>query len=387
MKLRRNMAVVFLGISLFASGCSNQKTAGQSNYKNQEVTVDEEQSKLDVLQPSVYGNVQSLELEPGSSISIIGRGKDTAYWNAVKAGAKKAVANINAELGYKGEDKIKLVYSGPSEEGNVDEQVNILDEELARYPAAVGIAAVDMNACEVQFDLAKENNIPIVAFDAGTDYQDIVSLVKTDDEEAAKMAANKLADFIEEEGEVLIVAHDTMSMTAIDREKAFTAQIEEKYPNVTVVDSYHLDELKDRAKALAAETSLGSDAEEEAKIDVDSLSHNDIIRSMLEEYPNVKAIYATSESAAKAVVSTLEELENTEIQVVSFDGGEDQIERLKEDKISGIIMQNPYGMGYATVVAASRAILGLGNEAVVDTGYTWVTEKNLEQTSIQNMLY
>lgn len=390
MNLRKNMAVVFLGVSMLASGCGNQKTTEQSNYKNQEVVVDEEQSKLDVLQPSVYGNVNGLTLEPGSSISIIGRGKDTAYWDAVKAGAKKAVEHINKQLGYKGEDKVKLVYSGPSEEGNVDEQVNILDEELARYPAAVGIAAVDMNACEVQFDLAKENNIPIVAFDAGTDYQDIVSLVKTDDAEAAKMAANKLADFIEEEGEVLIVAHDTTSMTAIDRETAFTAQMEEKYPNVTVVDSYHLDECKKRAKALVPETneeSVSEESEEEPKINIDSLGHQDIIKAILEEHPNVKAIYTTSESAAKAVVSTLDELENTEIQVVSFDGGEDQIERLKEGKISGIIMQNPYGMGYATVVAASRAILGLGNEAVVDTGYTWVTPKNLEHVSIQNMLY
>lgn len=390
MKLRKNMAVVLLGISVLISGCSAQKTTEQSNYKNKEVTVDEEQSKLDVLQPSAYGNVKGLVLEAGSTISIIGRGKDTAYWNAVKAGAKKAVANINEELGYKGEDKIKLVYSGPSEEGNVDEQVNLLDEELARYPAAVGIAAVDMNACEVQFDLAKENNIPIVAFDAGTDYQDIVSLVKTDDKEAAKMAANKLADFIEEEGEVLIVAHDTMSMTAIDRETAFTAQMKEKYPNVTVVDSYHLDERKERANALVSEMRAEDDSAETAedsKVSADSLGHTDIIESILAEYPNVKAIYATSESAAKAAVSALEELENTEIQVVSFDGGEDQIGRLKDGKISGIIMQNPYGMGYATVVAASRAILGLGNEAVVDTGYTWVTEKNLENLSIQNMMY
>ena len=44
-------------------------------------------------------------------------------------------------------------------------------------------------------------------------------------------------------------------------------------------------------------------------------------------------------------------------------------------------------MGYATVVAAARSVLELGNEAQVDTGYTWVTRENIEDESIQKMLY
>ena len=61
--------------------------------------------------------------------------------------------DINEALGYKGDDKVRMVYSGPSENGNVDEQVNILDEELARYPAAVAISIIDSQSCDVQFDL------------------------------------------------------------------------------------------------------------------------------------------------------------------------------------------------------------------------------------------
>lgn len=392
MKLRRNVAVTLLGMSLLLTGCTGQEPEN-SNISKNEIKVDAEQCKIDVLQPSAYGNVKGLTLEAGTTISIIGRGSGTAYWDAVEAGAKKAVENINAFMGYKGDDKVKLVYSGPTEEGNVDEQVNILDEELARYPAAVGIAAVDMKACEVQFDLAKENDIPIVAFDAGTDYKEIMSLVKTDDVEAAKMAAGKLANMIAEEGKVLIIAHDKTSMTAIDRETAFVEQIKSKYSGVEIADSYHLDELEDRAKALIARmegSSDHTDAEDEPKepqMSVSDFGHTDIVKTILEADPDIKAIYTTSESAAKVAVSTLEELGNTEIKVVSFDGGEDQIKRLEEGKISGIIMQNPYGMGYATVVAAARAVLDLGNEAVVDTGYTWVTEKNLESENVQNMMY
>ena len=43
--------------------------------------------------------------------------------------------------------------------------------------------------------------------------------------------------------------------------------------------------------------------------------------------------------------------------------------------------------GYATVVAAARASLNMGNEAVVNTGYTWVTKKNLKTDEVQKILY
>ena len=51
-----------------------------------------------------------------------------------------------------------------------------------------GSQRVDSGACEVQFDLAAENGIPIVAFDSGIDYQNIVSMIDTDNTTAAATA-------------------------------------------------------------------------------------------------------------------------------------------------------------------------------------------------------
>ena len=52
-----------------------------------------------------------------------------------------------------------------------------------------------------------------------------------------------------------------------------------------------------------------------------------------------------------------------------------------------MIVQNPFGMGYASVIAASRASLGMANEAYIDTGYLWVTKENIESKEVQQMLY
>ena len=60
---------------------------------------------------------------------------------------------------------------------------------------------------------------------------------------------------------------------------------------------------------------------------------------------------------------------------------------LSEGKVDALVMQNPFGMGYATIIAAARAALSMGNEAVVDTGYTWLTRDNLEDETIQKLMY
>lgn len=390
MKKRWKIIAGILCITLMGTACS-KKTINDG--EEQQTTVDktgkeenENQSKLDVLRPIAYSNVENLNLEPGSYISIIGRNSNDSYWNEVKEGAERAVADINSMLGYKGDDKVRLNYSGPSESDDVDEQVNILDEELARYLVAVGISVVDATACEVQFDLAAENDIPIVAFDSGSEYQGVVATCSTNNQEAAKTAASKLASIMDENGEVALIMPDSQAMNTQEREKGFRDEIAASYPNVQIVDVYYMDQLEEKAKAIAEEKNAAK-AEGEEEIQAESLTQEDVIKYILEQHPNLKGICAMNLSATKLVTDVLTEVDRDDLSVVGFDGGNDQMKLLKEGKVNGLIVQNPYGMGYATVVAAVRDVLGLGNEAVIDSGYTWVTKDNMDKNAIKRMLY
>ena len=125
---------------------------------------------------------------------------------------------MNTALGYSGNDKVKVLYSAPDENDNIDQQVNILDEELARYPDVIAISSVDASACSVQFDLAIENGIPIVAFDSGNSYQNIQSTCKTNNIEAATTGTKNFCEKIGDSGEILLLVHDTVSDTAKERE-------------------------------------------------------------------------------------------------------------------------------------------------------------------------
>lgn len=392
MRKRSRILAGILCMMMAVTGCqgtsSKKNTTVKKDNSNNTAEESQEQSRMNALQPRAYGNTQGLTLDPGSTISLIGRGKKSAYWRAVKEGAQQAVDELNESLGYTGDNKIVLSYAAPSSETDVDEQVNILDEELDRYPVAVGIALIDATSSEVQFDLAAENGVPVVAFDSGTDSKNVVCMVDTDNVEAAQTAAGKLCDAINDEGEVLVFIQDSTSTSASEREKGFVEAIETEHAGVSVANVYYMDDLDAIKRQIAAERAAEDAESEDVTAMAEALTDKEVVTYLLEKHENVRGIYTTSESVAETVIEGVDATKHAdEYKIVSFDGGEAQLERLAEGKLTGLIVQNPYGIGYATVVACVRAVMGEGNEAIVDAGFTWVTEKNMDEPAIQNMMY
>lgn len=399
MKKSSSVLAVMLCVAMLACACaapeSSENKEPESSDNKQQVEEKEYQGKLDQIEPSAYDNVEGLHLEAGSYISIIGKAEEGQYWNEVKRGVDQAAADINDYLGYEGKDKVKVTYSAPETEDNVDEQVNILDEELARYPIAVGISITDANACEVQFDLAAENDIPVVAYDSGSAYQGLMATVSTDNAAAAREAATKLAKLIGDSGEIILFVNDSKSKTSLDRENAFREEIQNNHPNITIVESYHLDQLEDMQKIVADEINAGTyqideesaEAESDVQIAPADITEEDVIDYVLAKHPDIKGCFASNAPTVKKAIAGLERAEAYDVMVVGFDADEEEKKALSDGRIEGLIVQNPFGMGYATVVAAARAALDMGNEAFVNTGYTWVTADNLEDESIQKMLY
>ena len=177
-------------------------------------------------------------------------------------------------------------------------------------------------------------------------------------------------------------------MTAKEREKGFVDEITKDFPNVSVVHIYHMDELETIAETVALDLNQTLSADGgDVQIDPANVTQEDVVKWVLEKNPNLKGIYATNLDTTQLVGKVVSDLESKDLTIIGFDGGEEQLELLENDVIDGLILQNPFGMGYATVVAAARVALDLGNESYVDTGYVWVTKDNLTETSISNMLY
>ena len=118
------------------------------------------------------------------------------------------------------------------------------------------------------------------------------------------------------------------------------------------------------------------------------MSDEDAIVYYLEKHPDLKGCFGTNDETVLLGAQALKSMEKTEdIVMMGFDAGKDQLSALSDGSIDGLVVQNPFGMGYATVVAAARTALEIGNEAQVDTGFVWVDAENMEDESIQPMLY
>ena len=144
MKKNRIIAML-LGTALLVCGCQQTSKATDEEKKiesEKNTTKTEEnayQGKLDLITPAAYNNTDGLKLKKGDYISIIGKANGAQYWDEVKKGVAQAAEDINTNLGYTGKDKVKVAFNAPDTADNVDDQVNLLDEELDKYPVAVGI--------------------------------------------------------------------------------------------------------------------------------------------------------------------------------------------------------------------------------------------------------
>lgn len=380
------ITAVVMATTFMICACGKQQEQ-TTTFTGKETEKPEYQGNLNAISPAAYNNVEGLNLEPGTYISIIGKDDSSSYWTNVKKGVMQAADDLNKELGYKGSDKIKVTYNAPAKSEDIDEQVNILDEELSRYPDAVGIASIDSAACSVQFDSATANGIPVISLDSGNEYKGIQCIVKTDNEDAARTGAYKLANEIGDEGQVILVVHDSNSETAKERAKSFEEEIKNNYPSVSIVETIYCDKLDDLKKKIAVEKDPNM-SEDLQKAAVEKMTDDEVMQYYLEKYPDLKGVFGTNESSTIFALEALQKTELTgKVALVGFDISEEQTAAMKNGEISGLVVQNPFGMGYASVVAAARTVLQSGNEAVVDTGYIWVTKDNLEDESIQNMLY
>lgn len=378
MKKKIAVMAVMLCTAMLGTACAGKDTSDKDSVvldQGEEESAD--QTKLNMIQPQAYGSVEGLNLEKGSYISIIGKAENSEYWDEVKRGAEDAVDDLNEALGYSGKDAIKVTYNAPGHEGDVDEQINILDEELDRYPIAVGISVIDKTACEVQFDLATQNSIPIVEFDSASDYQGAMALISTNNEEAGMTAADKMAGMLNEQGEVLLFIQDNISGSAKQRESGMVSQFQTQYPGINVSGVYHMDELD----------TMKEETGKKLKKEAEEVTDEEVLSQIIADHPNAKGCIAANGDTTEMIIDACEDAGRDDMQIIGFDGGETLTEALEDGKLEGMIIQNPYGMGYATVVASARSALELGNEAKVDTGYAWVTKDNMKETAIKNMLY
>lgn len=284
-------------------------------------------------------------------IPLVSKGFQHQFWQAVQAGAEQAAAEAG----------VRITFEGPDSEAMVDRQIDMLAAALANNPAAIGFAALDSQAAIPLLRQAHDAGIPIVAFDSGVDSDIPVTTATTDNRAAAALAADKMAELIGGSGTVAVVAHDQTSRTGIDRRDGFLDQMEASYPDIQVV---------------SVQYGQG-----------DQLQSTEVAKAILIANPDLDGLFGTNEGSAIGVVNAVRELGSEGVTIIGYDSGKAQTDAIRDGLMAGAITQNPVGIGYETVMAAIAATNGEELPAIIDTGFYYYDQSNIDDAQIQAVLY
>lgn len=334
--------------------------ASQGEGQDRDMTEDLAMSVLKEQAGTVdYTSLEELNPEPGSRIAVVLKSTRDDFWTTVRSGIEDGVKALNEKMGYTGEDQITVSFDGPADDTDVEKQIDLIDTVLSENPSILCIAAIDRQSCEAQLEMAAENDIPVIMIDSGVENGPISALCATDNYGAGAEAAKKLAEAVGDDGQIAVMTHTETAQTSQDREKGFTDEITKNHPNIEIVNISHENEDFTMEKMADAVFTL---------------------------YPDVEGYFCTNEAASEAVLSAADAA-GKELAIVGFDSGEVQRSAVENGTQTGFIAQNPYGMGYAAVIAGVRADLGLDVDTFINTSYQWIDSSNIENEEYSSYFY
>jgi ribose transport system substrate-binding protein len=284
-------------------------------------------------------------------VAIVSKGFQHQFWQAVKKGAEDEAKK----------EGVRITFEGPAAETDVEDQMTMLTNALAKQPDAIGFAALDSEAAAPLLQQAKDANIPVIAFDSGVESDIPLTTAATDNLAAAAEAAEHMADLVGGSGKVAMIVHDQTSLTGQQRRDGFIKWMEDNAPGIELLPVQYGD--GDQAKSA------------------------DIAKSIMAANPDLKGIYGSNEGSAIGAIKGVEESGKSGVVIVGFDSGQAQIDAINSGLEAGAITQNPVGMGAELVKAAVEAINGDDLPKSIDTGYYWYDKSNINDPEIQAVLY
>jgi ribose transport system substrate-binding protein len=303
----------------------------------------------------VFGEPAIAQTKP--TIPIIVKDMTSPYWQAVVAGARKA----GQDLG------VNVVELGAQSESDISGQISILEKAVASNPAAIVIAPAQFTALGKPIDEAARK-VKIIGIESAADTKAMISLLATDNVNAGRVAADALAvaitkSYADTEGDIAIIT-SMPGMASLDqRAKGFKETLAAKYRALDIV----AEKVADGKPATVL----------------------DMMKDVIARNRDLRGVFVSDPIMAQAVGQAVSEQTPSDyirINVVAVGSDDKLVKLLQDDVISGLVVEDPFRMGYDGVKTALAASKGEQVPANVDTGATLVTRANMSSARSQELL-
>ena len=280
------------------------------------------------------------------TIAVIVKDTTSIYWQTVLAGARKAGLDLGVDV----------VALGAQSESDASGQIGILEKAVAANPAAIVIAPAQFAALGKPIDEAAKK-VKIIGLASAADTKAMTSLLASDNVNAGRVAADALAvaltkSFADTEGDVAMIGSASGIASLDQRAKGFKEVLAAKY----------------RALAIVAEKVA----------DGDPATIRAIMKDVIAGDEDLRGVFVSDPIAARAVAQVVSEKTNGDVIDIVAVGSDDKlVELLQAGLIVGIVMEDPFSMGYEGVKTALAASKGEQVSAHIDTGAMLLTKANL----------
>jgi len=293
------------------------------------------------------------EAEKKLQIAVIPKGTTHEFWKSIHAGALKA----ERELG-----NVEVIWKGPLKEDDREEQLQIVETFISSRADAIVLAPLDDRSLVRPVREARAQNIPTVVIDSDLQGDSHISFVATDNYRGGVLAAERIGELLDGSGKLIVLRYQEGSASTSNREQGFLDTVTSEFPGIEI--------LSDNQYAGATTETAYRAAE-----------------NLLNRFPQAEAVFTPNESSTFGFLRALQARGVAgKLIFVGFDSSEKLVEALAKRELMGLVLQNPFRMGYLGVKTAAAYLNGEQVDKVIDTGVTIATPENMNDPEIKQLL-
>ncbi len=292
------------------------------------------------------------------TIAVVPKGTTHDFWKSVHAGAKAAEKEFVA-AGV----KVKTIWKGPLKEDDRTSQIDVVQGFTTKGVSGIVLAPLDAQALVAPVEMAVGQGIPVVIIDSALKSDKITSFVATDNKAGGKAGGKLLAERTNGQAKAILLRYLVGSASTMEREAGFLEAVA-AVPGITVLSS-------DQHAGATRESALNA------------------AQNLVGKWGNgMTAVFTPNEPSTVGMALALKEAGLAgKVIHVGFDASEPLIAALKEDRIAGLVVQDPWRMGYLGVKQCVNALRGEKVDKQVDTPVRLITKADLDKPEVQELLH
>ena len=294
------------------------------------------------------------------TIAVIPKGTTHEFWKSINAGAIKAQQELAAQG-----TKVEVIWKGPLREDDRDQQIQVVENFMARHVSGIVLAPLDFQALVRPVHNAIQAGVPVVVIDSDLKSDKYVSFVATDNYKGGRLAGEEMGRLLGGKGNVILLRYAVGSASTEAREAGFLDVLRTNYPGIKLISS---DQHAGATRELAYQVS----------------------QNLLNRFArDVNGIFCPCEPPTIAMTKALRDLGRAggKVKMIGFDAGSQSVLDMKNGDVQALVVQNPVLMGYLGVMTMIKHLHGEKVEKRIDTGVVLVTPENMNQPPIKDLLY